>query len=67
MKRNKTVSSIEQYSIRVILLNNQNELLLMKACDPSTTEVDGTYNGAFWFLVGGQVEGDESVTQTVER
>jgi len=54
-------------SIRVILLNDKNELLLMYAHDPSTTRTDGTYNGPFWFLIGGEIEENESPKETALR
>lgn len=57
----------EHHSIRIVLLNQRNELLLMKAEDPSTTEIDGTYNGPFWFLIGGQIEEGEAVEETALR
>lgn len=57
----------EHHSVRVVLLNERNELLLMKAEDPRTTEIDGTYNGPFWFLIGGQIEEGESVEDTAFR
>ena len=37
----------------------------MNAKDPSTTEPDGTYNGAFWFLIGGEIEKDEDLKTAV--
>ncbi|MCB9228224.1 MAG: NUDIX domain-containing protein [Deltaproteobacteria bacterium] len=55
------------HSVRIVLLNKNNELLLMKAEDPSTTETDGTYNGPFWFLVGGEIESGEGVEQAAIR
>ncbi|MFK7824156.1 MAG: NUDIX hydrolase [Oligoflexales bacterium] len=58
---------IDHYSVRVILINDKNELLLMHAKDPSTTRTDGKYNGDFWFLIGGEQENGESVIQTAVR
>lgn len=57
----------EHLSIRIILLNENNKILLMKAEDPTTTEADGTYNGAFWFLIGGQIEENENYIDTAKR
>lgn len=54
-------------SVRIILLNKNNELLLMKVEDPSTTDPDGTYNGSFWFLIGGQIEAGEDLKAAALR
>ena len=61
------VSSVEHNSVRIILLNDKNELLLMYVNDSSTTRTDGKYNGHFWFLIGGEQEKGESVIQTAIR
>lgn len=54
-------------SMRVILLNAKNELLLLKADDPNTTTTSGRYNGPFWFLVGGGIEPGEEIEGAVLR
>lgn len=54
-------------SMRALLLNPHNEVLLLKADDPSTTTLGGHYNGPFWFLVGGKIEDGESEEETVLR
>ncbi len=54
-------------SVKVLLLNDKNELLLLCADDPKTTAVDGKYNGPFWFLVGGQIEDGESIQEAAFR
>ena len=54
-------------SIKVILLNDKDELLLMCADDPNTTAADGTYLGKFWFTVGGQIELNETIEETAYR
>lgn len=54
-------------SVRIILLNQKNEVLLMRAEDPSTTEVDGTYNGPFRFLIGGEIEEGEDLKTAAMR
>lgn len=61
------MSGLEHCSVRVILLNPENKLLLMHAGDPSTTTVEGKYNGDFWFLLGGEKEADETTEQTAIR
>ena len=65
---NSKIESKENYhhSVRIILLNNK-KLLLMHAQDPSTTRLDGKYNGDFWFLIGGEQEKGESIAQTAVR
>jgi 8-oxo-dGTP pyrophosphatase MutT (NUDIX family) len=54
-------------SIKVILLNEKNELLLLRVDDPLTTTVDGTYHGSFWHMIGGEIEGNETVEETALR
>lgn len=54
-------------SVKVLLLNDRNELLLLCADDPKTTQADGKYNGPFWFLVGGEIEEGESFQEAALR
>jgi len=54
-------------SVRVLLLNDQNELLLMHVDDPHTTNMDGRYRGQYWFTIGGRIEGEESIFEAAER
>ncbi|NGX34418.1 MAG: hypothetical protein K1060chlam1_00771 [Candidatus Anoxychlamydiales bacterium] len=54
-------------SIKVLLLNDKSELLLMCADDPKTTAADGKYLGRFWFTVGGEIELNESYHETAYR
>ena len=54
-------------SVKVILLNEKNEILLVLADDPKTTSVDGAYHGKFWFLVGGEIEPNESIEKAAIR
>jgi 8-oxo-dGTP pyrophosphatase MutT (NUDIX family) len=54
-------------SIKVLLLNDNNELLLMSVDDPKTTTVEGKYNGRFWDLIGGEIEPGESVQEAAIR
>src|ERR1700688_587365 len=72
MEKSKFKNSKEAYlpvrdSMGVILLNQKNELLLMKADDPKTTSTSGHYNGPFWFSIGGAIEPGESVENAVLR
>ena len=54
-------------SVRIILINPQNEIALVCANDPNLRSADGTYNGRFWFLPGGKIEVNESMTEAVYR
>lgn len=54
-------------SVKVLLLNDKNELLLMCADDPKTTNVEGKYHGRFWFPIGGKIELNETIEETAIR
>lgn len=54
-------------SVKILLLNDKNELLLMCADDPKTTSADKTYHGRFWFCPGGQMNPGESLEQAAIR
>ena len=54
-------------SIKVLLLNEAKELLLILVDDPQTTNLDGTYHGPFWCLVGGGTDHGETVQETALR
>jgi 8-oxo-dGTP pyrophosphatase MutT (NUDIX family) len=54
-------------SVKVLLLNDRDELLLMCADDPKTTTVDGEYHGKFWFPIGGEIEKGESIKHAALR
>ena len=54
-------------SIKLILLNEKNELLLMGTDDKSIKNSDGSYNGRFWQLIGGKIEEGEDVLQAAKR
>jgi len=54
-------------SVKVLLLNSDNELLLMKFHDPSTKSIDGTYKGHFWAPIGGMIEPNESLLEAAIR
>lgn len=56
-----------RHSIRILLFNHLDELLLMCADDPNTTELDGTYRGKFWFTIGGEIEEKESLEEAAIR
>lgn len=54
-------------SVRVILLNDRDEVLLLHCDDPSTTSTDGVNHGPFWFLVGGGLEENEDIFAAARR
>ena len=58
---------LNRNSIKVLLLNERQELLLMCADDPTTTSKDGKYHGRFWFPVGGEINPGESVKEAATR
>ena len=54
-------------SVKVILLNEKNELLLMCADTPKIRSPKRKYLGKFWFLVGGEIEPGESLQEAALR
>jgi 8-oxo-dGTP pyrophosphatase MutT (NUDIX family) len=54
-------------SVRVLLLNAKNELLLICAKDPRTTSIDGKYHGRFWYTIGGGIKPMESIQEAAFR
>ena len=54
-------------SIKVLLLNDDNELLLICVDDPKPTTVKGEYHGRFWDTIGGEIEPHESIQQAALR
>ena len=54
-------------SIRVVLLNDKHEVLLMCMDDPRIRSVGESYKGRFWTLIGGRIERDETVLQAAAR
>ncbi len=61
------MSLIIRNSIRVLLINEQNEILLMLADDSKTTSTDGIKRGRFWFVIGGEIKYDESTEEAAIR
>ena len=53
--------------VRVILLNQKDELLLVLIDDPTTKSKDGSGGSPFWFLVGGGIEKNESMEEAAVR
>lgn len=66
MMNNKELLLIRN-SIRILLINKSNELLLMYVDDPKTTSADGSYRGAFWCSIGGEIESGEDVKDAAIR
>lgn len=54
-------------SVKILLMNENKEILLMCADDPTTTSKDGKYHGRFWFPIGGKIEEGESVQDAALR
>jgi 8-oxo-dGTP pyrophosphatase MutT (NUDIX family) len=54
-------------SVKILLMNENKEILLMCADDPTTTSKDGKYHGRFWFPIGGKIEEGESVQEAALR
>ena len=54
-------------SIKLILLNENNELLLMKTEDKDIQSDKGKYNGLFWQMIGGKIEDGETIEETIYR
>lgn len=54
-------------SVRIILLNDNNELLLMCIDDPKTRSIGREYKGYFWTLLGGGIEENEKVEEAAIR
>lgn len=57
----------DRNSVKVILINASNKLLLMSADDPKTTSKDGFYHGRFWFMIGGKIEDNEDLFTAASR
>ncbi|MDR0646891.1 MAG: NUDIX domain-containing protein [Puniceicoccales bacterium] len=54
-------------SIKIVLLNDTHELLLLFTEDPHITSIDNVYQGGFWQLVGGKIETGETLAQAAAR
>ena len=54
-------------SIKIILLNEKKELLLLAVDDKGIKNSSGKYNGRFWNLVGGKIEDSETPLQAAKR
>ena len=56
-----------RHSIKIILLNETDDLLLMRIDDPRTKGIGEDYKGPFWTMIGGQIEPGESVLEAAAR
>lgn len=54
-------------TVRIVLFNDKNELLLMHIDDPRTRSIGKKYTGSFWVTVGGQIEQNETVQEAAIR
>ena len=57
----------KKQTIRILLINPDNEILLMRAIDPTTTSMDRAPRAAFWCTIGGKIEAGETVEQAAHR
>ena len=62
-----TLAQKVRSSIKIVLLNNKKELLLLFTDDKSIKSQDGKYNGGFYQLVGGKIEEGETVIKAAKR
>jgi 8-oxo-dGTP pyrophosphatase MutT (NUDIX family) len=63
----QTVTYPLRMAVRVVLLDDRDELLLMYMDDPAITAIGGTNSGRFWTLVGGEIERDETIREAAVR
>ncbi len=54
-------------AVKVVLLNDANELLLMCMDDPTITSIGQESSGPFWTLIGGEMEPNETIREAAER
>ncbi len=56
-----------RHSVKIILLNDADELLLMCMDDPKIKSIGAEYKGHFWTLIGGEIEANETVLDAAIR
>ena len=54
-------------AVRVLLLNDDNQMLLISVQNPNVTTIDGNGYRRFWVTVGGEIEGGESIQEAALR
>lgn len=61
------MSPIVRKAVRVLLLNDENQLLLMCIENPDLRTSEGISCGKFWLTIGGGIEATESIEQAAYR
>jgi 8-oxo-dGTP pyrophosphatase MutT (NUDIX family) len=56
-----------RHTVRILLINHKNQILLQLIDTPQVTTEKGEYRGPFYTLPGGQVEPNETTKQTAIR
>src|SRR5215831_57255 len=56
-----------RHAVKVVLLNESDELALMCMDDPTIKSVGQEYGGNFWTLIGGAVEPNETLQEAALR
>ncbi|HXW06970.1 MAG TPA: NUDIX domain-containing protein [Vicinamibacterales bacterium] len=54
-------------TVKVVLLNDADELLLMCMDDPTIRGIGEEYQGRFWTLIGGRIEEGEALVEAAAR
>ena len=54
-------------AVKVVLLNDADELLLMCMDDPTITSIGEESRGPFWTLIGGEIDPNEAIRDAAER
>jgi ADP-ribose pyrophosphatase YjhB (NUDIX family) len=54
-------------TVRIVLLNEADELLLMCMDDPEIRSIGSLYGGHFWTLIGGEIEVNETLLDAAAR
>lgn len=58
---------LQRNTIRILLINQDKSLLLMRVVDPTTTGLDKKSRSAFWCTIGGKIENGETIEQAASR
>jgi len=54
-------------SVKIVLLNKNNDLLLLFTDDNAIKTTEGKYGGSFYQLVGGKIEEGETILEAAKR